>query len=77
MQRGGFGQWGRHLAIINDTVEEGAGGEILQGGGGGAVVQQVLGGQQHQGLLEGPVQLAPQGMEQLSRGGGIHYKQVG
>ena len=44
-----------HLAIINDTIEEGSSGEVLQGRGGRAVVQQVLGCQQHQGLLKGPI----------------------
>ena len=66
-----------NLAIINDAVEEGASGEVLQGGGGGTVMQQVLGGQQDQGLLKGPVQLAPEGVKQLRRGGGIHHKHVG
>ena len=68
---------GPYLAIINDPVEEGSGGEVLQGRSGSTVVQQVLGGQQHQGLLEGPVQLPPQGMEELCRRGDIHHKHVG
>ena len=66
-----------YLAIVNDTVEEGAGGEVLQGRSGRAVVQQELGGQQDQGLLEGSVQLAAQRMEHLRRRRGIHNKHVG
>lgn len=66
-----------HLAIINDPVEEGSCGEVLQGGGGWAVVQQVLGGEQHQGLLEGSVQLAPESMEHVRWCGGVDHKDVG
>ena len=43
------------LAVVDHAVEVRARHEIGQGGGGGAVVQQELGGEQHQGLLEGPV----------------------
>ena len=66
-----------HLAIIDNTVEEGSSGEVLKGRGGRAVVQQVLGCQQHQGLLKRPVQLPPEGVKHLSRGSGIHDKHVG
>ena len=66
-----------HLAIINDPVEEGPCSEVLQGGGGWPVVQQVLGGEQHQGLLEGSVQLAPESMEHLRWCCGIDHKDVG
>lgn len=36
-----------HLAIVNDTVEEGSSGEVLQGRGGRPVVQKVFWGQQY------------------------------
>lgn len=68
---------GPHLAIINDPVEEGPCGEVLQGRGGWPVVQQVFGGQQHQGLLKGSVQLAPESMEHLRWCGGVDNKDVG
>lgn len=45
------------LAVVDEAVEEGAGGEVVQGGGAGAVVEQELVAQQHQRLAEGAVHL--------------------
>ena len=65
-----------NLAVVNDAVEEGAGREVGQRRGGGRVHVQAFWGQQHQGLREGPVHLAPQHVEQLGRGAGRGHAQV-
>ncbi len=68
---------GAHLAVVDDTVEEGTGGEVGKRRRGRPVVQQPLGRQQHQRLHKGAIHLPPQCVEQLRRRRGTHHKQVG
>mmetsp|Transcript_48024 Transcript_48024/g.121190 ORF Transcript_48024/g.121190 Transcript_48024/m.121190 type:complete len:1103 (-) Transcript_48024:202-3510(-) len=65
------------LAVVDEAVEEGAGGEVVQGGGAGAVVEQELVAQQHQRLAEGAVHLPAQDVEELRGGGGVDEEEVG
>mmetsp|Transcript_11097 Transcript_11097/g.19998 ORF Transcript_11097/g.19998 Transcript_11097/m.19998 type:complete len:232 (+) Transcript_11097:1058-1753(+) len=65
------------LAVVDEAVEECAGGEVVERGGAGGMVEEVLVAQQHQRLAKWAVHLAAEDMEKLRGGCGVDEEKVG